>query len=263
MDNLTISVDGAVAVVTIDRPPVNALDRVTMLELTETFRGFAHSRDVNAVVFTGAGDRAFCAGADLSDSAKRFDPEARAAGDPADQTQPGRLMWETFAAVKDCAVPVVAAVNAAAIGAGVALVALCDVVVASTEARFALTEINVGVLGAASQAERWLGPYKARRMFFGGDFVTADELYRRGAVESVHAPGELMAGAMEIAQLFASKSPIAMRLAKESINRVEGKPVLEAYRLEQDYTERLKSYEDSAEAAAANREKRPPRWRWR
>ena len=261
--NVRVDRTDTIAVVTLDRPPVNALDRPTLAELKDTFDAFASGRDVNVVVLTGAGERAFCAGVDLHDSVRRYDPEERAATRPADQLDPGRMMREMFWSIYDCAVPVVAAVNGPAIGAGLGMACMADVIVASEQARFGLTEIDVGVLGGAAFAHRLAGTYKARRMFYSGELVPAAELYRLGSVEAV-VPGErLLDEAMGLARLFAAKSPIGLRLAKVAFNRVEFLALKEAYQLEQDYTEKLRSYGDSAEAGAARRQKRSPEWRWR
>lgn len=161
-----------------------------------------------------------------------------------------------------CAVPVIAAVEGYVIGAGFGLAGVCDLIVASEDARFALTEINVGLLGGASKALRMMGPYRARRMLFGGEFESAAELYRLGAVEEVVAAGGAAARAIEIAQVFASKSPLAMRLAKESVLRIEGGQMEAQYRTEQDYTARMRGLDDSAEALRAFTEKREPHWTW-
>jgi enoyl-CoA hydratase len=159
-------------------------------------------------------------------------------------------------------VPVVAAVDGAAIGAGFGLVGVSDIIVASERATFGLTEINVGLLGGSSKALRMVGPYKARMMFFSGDLVPAAEFHRLGAVEMIVAPGDAERHAVALAERLAAKSPIALRLAKESIIRIESMPLEEAYRTEQDYTQRLRTYHDSGEAMRAYLEKRDPHWTW-
>jgi enoyl-CoA hydratase len=99
-------------------------------------------------------------------------------------------------------------------------------------------------------------------MFFTGDLVPASEFYRLGVIEEVVEDRPVEERAIEFARKFVDKSPIALRLAKESILRIEGMPMEDAYRLEQDYTQRLRSYHDSAEAMRAFAEKRPPSWTW-
>jgi enoyl-CoA hydratase len=180
----------------------------------------------------------------------------------ADTLDRGRYWRDTQHVVRHCPVPVIAAVDGAAIGAGFGLVGVCDLIVASERATFALTEINVGLLGGASKALRMVGPFKARMMFFSGEPLSAGELYRLGAVEAVVPAGEAEARAVAIGQSLASKSPLALRLAKESILRIEGSDLEDSYRTEQDYTQRLRTYDDSKEAMLAFREKREPQWSW-
>ena len=164
-------------------------------------------------------------------------------------------MW----AITDCAVPVIGAINGPALGAGLALAACCDILVASEHATFGTTEINVGLLGASAHLSLLVGRHKAREMFFTGEQVPADELYRIGAVRAVVPRAELLPAARALAATLAAKSPIALRLAKESMNRVEFLPLKDAYRTEQDYTAKLLRYEDASEARQAFLEKRDPR----
>jgi enoyl-CoA hydratase len=247
-----------VATVTFDRPPVNAIDPASMQELAGIFSGFADDRSVRVAIFTAAGDRAFMAGVDLRSLAPT-DAEVT----PSRRVDPGGVARAAMWAITDCAVPVIAAVNGPAIGAGLAFAACCDVIFAAEGATFGATEIDMGVLGASAHLSQLVGRYKAREMFFSGELVDASELHRLGAVRAVVPRDELLPSALRYAEVLAAKSPIALRLAKESMNRVEHLPLKEAYRLEQDYTHRLLQLEDSAEARAAFFEKRAPEWKWR
>jgi enoyl-CoA hydratase len=267
MSSLRVEVDDGIAVVTLDRPPVNALDHATFLEIGDTFDAFAHDRSVRVAVLAAAGDRAFCAGVDLADSPRRHRTDGRQEdggpqGDPADQIDSGLVVRRCFWGIYDCAVPVIAAVEAPAIGAGFGLVASCDLIVASERATFALTEINVGVLGGVKHAQRLLGPYQSKRMFLTGERVAASELYRLGATEPLVPAGEALTTAVALARTIAAKSPIAVRLAKESANRVESLDLHDGYRLEQDYTTRVTRFADAAEARRAYLEKREPDFGW-
>ena len=257
---VTVTVDDCIAVVTLDRPPVNAVDRAALVSIREAFGSLNDRRDVRAAIFTGVGSRAFMGGADLGSVGGRDDLDDRPA---TDVTDAGRLAREAMWAITDCAVPVVGAINGPAVGAGLAFAACCDILVAAEHAWFATLEINVGLLGASAHLMQLVGRHKAREMFLLGDKVTAGELHRLGVIRSVTSSDDLMPTALEIARALATKSPIAMRLAKESINRIEGMTLKDGYRTEQDYTSRLLSYEDSAEARAASVEKRDPVWRWR
>jgi enoyl-CoA hydratase len=235
--------DGGIAVVTLDRPPVNALARSTYRAIAEVFGSFRDRDDVRVVIFTAAGDRTFCAGRDIKDLAvERSEPPSVHVGDPYHLTR------EAFWAVRHCAVPVICAVNAPAIGAGLALAAVSDIIIASDRATFALTEIDVGVLGAASFAKWLVPPGKARRMFFTGEHVPAAELYRLGGVDSVVAPERLMDEARALARTIAAKDPVAIRMAKASVIRSDTLPLEQAYQTEQDYTRHLSGYAASAAA---------------
>jgi enoyl-CoA hydratase len=258
--DVRIDVADHIAIVTIDRPPVNAVDLATLAAIRDAFRSLDDRRDVRVAVFTGAGTRAFIGGADLASVGERGSPDDL----PATQvTDRGRVARDAMWAITDCAVPVVGAINGPAVGAGLAFATCCDILVAAEHAWFGTLEIDVGLLGASAHVSQLVGRHKAREMFFLGDKVPADELHRLGVVRTVVPSDELMPAALEVAGAIASKSPIAMRLAKESINRIEGMTLEDGYRTEQDYTARLMSFDDSAEARAAYLEKRPPQWRWR
>lgn len=257
---VTVEVADHIATVTLDRPPVNAIDAAAIAEIRDAFRSLDDRRDVRVAIFTAAGDRAFMAGADLKAPVDRD----RGSEVPATLvTDPARAARDAMWAITDCAVPVIGAINGPALGAGVAFAACCDILVAADSATFGTTEINVGFLGASAHLSLLVGRHKAREMFFTGEVVPASELYRVGAVRTVVPRAELLRVARELAATLAAKSPIALRLAKEAMNRVEYLPLKEAYRTEQDYTARLLGFEDSAEARDAYLGKRSPDWRWR
>ena len=242
---LSVTENGRVAEVVLDRPPANALARETYREIRQVFDSFRDREGISAVIFTGAGSRVFCAGRDIHDlQVERSEPPTVNVGDPYHLTR------EAFWAVRHCAVPVICAVNGAAVGAGVALAAVSDIVLAAESATFALTEIDVGVLGAASFAQWMVGPGKARRMFYTGERVPAAEMYRLGGIDSVVPAGELMKEARAVAATIAAKSPVAIRVAKASVVRADTLPLEAAYQTEQDYTRHLSSYPASAEAIA-------------
>lgn len=260
MGDLHVDVRDHIATVTLDRPPVNAVDVGTLAEITEVFGILSDDRDVRAAVFTAAGERAFMAGLDLKSAADGPAPEDLP---PWRITDSGRVAREAMWAITECAVPVIAAVNGPALGAGLAFAACCDIIVAADHARFGTTEINVGLLGASAHLSSLVGRHKAREMFFTGEEVSAAELHRVGSVREVVPIGELAATARALAETLAAKSPIALRLAKEAMNRVEDLPLKEAYRTEQDYTARLQRFDDAREARQAFLERRPPDFKWR
>jgi enoyl-CoA hydratase len=262
MKFIDVEISNRVAVVTFNRPPVNALSAEAFREIEQTFRGFARSRDASVAILTAPGDRIFSAGVDLQDSARRYALQLAEGDTTIDQLDPGAVPRDCFWAVLECPLPVIGAVNGAAIGAGLALLACCDILIASENARFAVPEIKAGVLGGGRHLQRLVGVAKARKMFFTGGFESAQEFHRLGAVEKVVPPEQLMDAARELAGEIAANSPIGLRLAKESLNRVEDLPLKEGYRIEQDYTGRVTRFNDSAEARNARQEKRDPVWSW-
>jgi enoyl-CoA hydratase len=259
METIQLERDGAVAIVRLDRPPVNAVNRQMMLELRSTFEGLSQDREVGAVILSATGERVFCGGIDLKalpGDSQDDDADLRELFDPT-------WLWRQVQhSIRNCLVPVIAAVERPCIGAGFGLIGISDLVIAGEHATFGLTEINVGVLGGASKAIRLLGPSKARRMMFLGEMLPAQELYRLGGIEEVVPASQAEARALELANQIAAKSPIAMRLAKQSILRIEADEVMDQYRTENDYTDRLRTYNDSKEAIDAFKEKREPRWTW-
>src|SRR6201996_5891352 len=145
--------EDGIAVVTYDNPPVNAVSPTMMAEMAEVFGQLSEDRGVRVVILTGAGERAFMAGADLK--AARGPQGSNGAGPPASKaTDTGRDARKAFFAVYDCDVPVIAAVNGPALGAGMVFVAVSDFIVAAERARFGMTEINVGLLGGGAFLQR-------------------------------------------------------------------------------------------------------------
>lgn len=258
MASLDVDISDGIATVTLDRPPVNAIDHQTMVDMVEVFGSFDDDRSVRVAVFTAAGDRAFMAGLDL---------KTVGAGPsevpPTRLVDPGRVARDAMWAITDCAVPVIAAVNGPAIGAGLAFAVCCDVIFAAETATFGTTEINVGLLGASAHLSALVGRHKAREMFFSGEMVEAAELQRLGAVRAVVPRDRLDETAREFAAQLAVKSPLALRMAKASMNHVEGMHLKDAYRIEQTYTDRLLRFDDATEARTAYLDKRDPEFRWR
>ncbi|MYZ47152.1 enoyl-CoA hydratase-related protein [Propylenella binzhouense] len=251
---MTLNVERAngIAWITIDRPPVNALTIKLYEEIGHLFAGMEDWTDVNVVVLTGAGNRAFCAGLDLNEflGARVEDDAARA-----------KIVRHMFAAVRGAAMPVIAAVNGPALGAGCVLASVCDVRIAAEKATFGLPEINVGRCGGTAHMGRHLPQGLLRRMFFTGQPIDAAEAYRLGFVQQV-VPGDRLSGtAEELASVIAKKAPLGLRLGKEALNRVEFMQVDEGYELEQQFSTKLMATEDAREAIRAAVEKRAPVFR--
>ena len=164
--------------------------------------------------------------------------------------------WNAFAAIHDCQVPVVAACHGYVLGGGIGLAGSCDIIVASDDASFGLPEIDRGALGAASHLMRMFPIQKVRKMLFTGEPIDAAEAYRLGALEWIGPRDEMMQAARAIAASIASKSPKAMRLAKECMNGIELLDIKTSYRFEQGFTLELYTSPDSQEARDAFVEKR-------
>lgn len=252
MDTQVIRCDvqDSIATVTMDRPPVNAVNAQFLDEMMHVFDTLSDRSDVRVAILTGAG-RTFCAGADIKERAGRV-------REPGETWQHSRRTRETFHALVECKIPVIAAINGAALGAGLAIAASCDILIASENAALGLPEINVGLLGGGRHTMRLFGHSKARRMMFTGQRLSGAELYRLGVVEDCVPPEQLMDTARTLAAEIAGKSPIAMQLAKHALNTVEFMTLRDGYRFEQNMTAELAKYDDSKEAMRAFVEKRPP-----
>ncbi len=246
------SVQDAIALVTLDRPPVNAFNAELQDEIIEVFDALSDAPEVRAVVFTGAG-RTFSAGADIKERAGREFA-------PGERWTHNRSVRECFHAVRECTKPVVAAINGPAMGGGLCLAASADILIASTEAVLALSEINVGLLGGGRHAMRLFGHSRLRRMMLTGFRVTGEELYRLGIVEACVEPEALMPTALAMARELAGKSPAAVELAKASLNAIEEMSLRDGYRFEQNMTAQLARHPDSKEAMLAFKERREPRF---
>lgn len=258
MDDLTqlrVAVDGHIAVLTLDAPPVNALTRTLNDELTLALDRISELDDIRVVVLTGAG-KVFCAGADLKGRAENIKG-------PGDLPAHSRRTRECFHAIRECAKPVIAAINGAALGSGLAMVASSDVLIASEKASLGLPEVDVGLLGGCRHAMRLFSHSRLRRMMLTGLRVDGHELYRLGIVEACVAPEALMPAALEIAATIAAKSPVSTRMGKHTLNTIEDMSLRDGYRYEQDMTALIAKTEDAKEAQAAFREKRAPRFQGR
>lgn len=242
-------IENAVAHVILDYPPVNALDSVDWRELAELFRDLSSNPEVHVVVVSAAG-KGFCAGVDIKELAR----------DSSLITEVNKGCYDSFAAIHDCSVPVIAAAHGFVLGGGIGIVGSADIIVASDDASFGLPEIDRGALGAASHLLRMFPIQKVRKMLLTGEPISADEAFRLGAIEEVTTRSKLVASAMKIATTIAAKSPKAVRLAKESLNGIELLDIKKSYRFEQGFTLELYTSPDSAEARSAFVEKRQSRF---
>jgi len=234
-----------IAEVLLDHPPVNALPSEGWAHLARTIRALGEDEKVRVVVLGGTG-RGFCAGVDIKELAR----------DGSLITKVNRGCYDSFAAVYDCPVPVIAAVHGFCLGGGIGLAGSSDIVIASEDATFGLPEIDRGAMGAATHLMRMFPVQKVRRMFFTGQPITAAEAYRLGALESVVKREEVLPAARALAENIAAKSPRAVRLAKWALNGIDTIDIKKNYRFEQGFTLELYTSPDSQEARDAFVEKR-------
>jgi len=203
--------------ITINRPDqLNSVTKKVLEEMEHAMKEFRKDPDVRAVILTGAGDKAFSAGADLKGGI--FTPET----DSVQGAKLARLGQEFTEMIERYEKPVIAAVNGLALGGGWEIALACDVIVASENAQFAQSEINIGLIpgwGGTQRLPRLIGRNKAKELMFTGDRLTAKEAERIGVVSRVVPASQLQEAALELARKLASKSPIMLRLVKQAVNR--------------------------------------------
>ena len=240
---IEVAEDG-VATVMMARPPVNAVDLVMYREMRDLFVDIDQiGPGVRAVVLTGAGKH-FCAGNDLDDFATMNSENVRE-----------RMFHvrEAFFAIQECAVPVVGAVNGAALGTGLCLAAACDFVIASEGASFGLPELSVGLHGGARHLGRMVSQPMVRWMFFTGQRLSGAQMLALGAVVAVVPRADLVVAAQSEARRIAAHSPAAVRLGKGGLNAIEHVDIRRGYELEQSLTARMMSHPDSKVALESSR----------
>ncbi|CAB4779397.1 MAG: enoyl-CoA hydratase family protein [Actinobacteria bacterium] len=245
---ITQSIDQAgIAEVVMNNPPVNALNVAGWFELARIIRELGENPEVRVVILRAEG-RGFNAGVDIKEMQATDGFDALIAAN--------KGCFEAFAAVYDCAVPVIAAVNGYCLGGGIGLVGNADVIVASDDATFALPEVDRGALGAATHLARLVPQHRMRSMVYTAKSITAQELLHFGSVLAVVPLADLREAAFEVARDIAAKSPTVMRAAKASLNGIDPVDVKRSYRYEQGFTFELNLSGVADEARDAFVEKR-------
>jgi enoyl-CoA hydratase len=231
-----------VAEVVIDFPPVNALPVQGWFELADAVTAAGSDPAVRAVILASEG-RGFCAGVDIKQIQQTPGHEALIGAN--------RGCFAAFAAVYECAVPVVAAVHGFCLGGGVGLAGNADIVVAASDATFGLPEVDRGALGAATHLSRLVPQHLMRAMVYTCRTVSAQQLLAFGSVLEVVPPPDLRAAARAVAAQIAAKNPAVIRLAKQSLNGIDPVDVKRSYRYEQGFTFELNLTGVSDEARQA------------
>jgi enoyl-CoA hydratase len=216
-----------IAEVVMDNPPVNALNVKGWFELADTITALGRDERVHVVVLRAEG-RGFNAGVDIKEmqQTEGFDALVGA----------NRGCYAAFAAIYECQVPVIAAVNGFCLGGGIGLVGNADIIIAADDAIFGLPEVDRGALGAATHLARLVPQHKMRAMVYTSANASAAELHEFGSVLQVVPPAQLRDAALEVAAVIAEKSPTVIRAAKESLNGIDPIDVKRSYRFEQGFT---------------------------
>lgn len=252
---------GPIALITINRPEArNAIDPETRKELIEGWTTFRNDENLWVAIITGAGEKAFCAGADLKRIGEFYslDPQKRRAKL---ETEPGLggitrnlPIWK----------PIIAAINGAALGGGLELALSCDIRIAAENATFGLPEVKWGIMpgaGGTKRLPRLIPLGKALEMILTGKSISAEEALQIGLVNRVVPLPELMDTAMEMAENICENGPLAVRAAKEAVMRGLDFHLDEALRLEQFLADPLRRSEDAKEGIKAFKEKRKPKYK--
>ncbi len=252
MSTVLFEKEGFVGTVTLNRPDkLNALNAELVGELHRVLAEVRRDKDLRALIVTGAGDKAFAAGADIAAMSTMTGPEAKAFGE---------LGHAVGAQMETLAIPVIAAVNGFALGGGCEMALACDFIHASTKAKFGQPEVNLGVIpgfGGTNRLARRVGIGRARELCFTGDVIGAEEALRIGLINGIHAPEDLLGKVKEIAAKIATKGPLAVAQAKRVLLRGLDVPLPTANELEVQAFAALFGSEDQREGMAAFLGKRP------
>ncbi len=251
MGNVLTSRQGGIGIITLDYPPVNALDSQAYFALYQILHDYAIDEEIRVVVITGAGDRAFVAGADVKEFVK-FNGRT------------GMVYTRKNSGVREYIrrfpKPVICAVNGLAYGGGCALALVCDIRIAAENAKLNLSEINMGIIGAIPYAASIGVSGTVRKLVYSGESITAEQACRAGLVDEVVPAERLMPRCLELAEKIAAKAPVALRKAKEVLVAASERPLQETIDAEAMAIQELWDTEDKTEAVQAFLEKRPPKF---
>ncbi len=253
--NVLVTKEGHLATVTVNREKkLNALDGATISELRAAFEALHVDDSVGAVVFTGAGEKAFIAGADITELAEQGVIDGRANS---------RHGQELTLAIERCSKPVIAAIQGYALGGGLEMALACDLRFASTKAKLGLPEVSLGIIpgyGGTQRLSRLVGTGVALQMILTGDPIGAEDALRVGLVNGVFEPEALTEGVHAVAARIVSRGPHAVAFAKEAVHRGAGMGLEAGLSLEADLFGTISSTEEMREGMQAFMGKRAPTW---
>ena len=254
-ENLLLARDGAVAIVTLNRPKVlNALNNQTLAELASCLAGLKADDSVRAIILTGAGEKSFVAGADINELAALSPVQGQA------HARHGQLIFD---AIEQLGKPVIAAINGFALGGGCELAMACTMRIAADTARFGQPEINLGLIpgyAGSQRLPRLVGKGIAMEILLTGDMVSAQRAYEIGLVNRVVPAADLLGEATGLAHALAAKAPIAVRFILEAVNQGAEAPFAVGQYLETSLFGTIASSDDMREGTKAFLEKRKPVW---
>jgi enoyl-CoA hydratase/carnithine racemase len=258
LENVLYEKKGAVATMTVNRPKVlNALNTPTWKDLRIVFEDARDDATVLGVILTGAGDKAFIAGADISELAHATALDAE---------RSSRFGQGVLDLIENLGKPVIAAINGFALGGGCETAMACTIRVAVDSAKFGQPEVKLGLLpggGGTQRLPRLVGKGRALQLILSGEMISAQEAYRIGLVNEVVPAANLIARAEEILKQIASNAPAAVRLSLEAVNRGMDTSQGEGFALEASYFGLCAATEDKKEGASAFLEKRAPQFHGR
>ena len=258
LENVLYAKKGSIAYVTVNRPKVlNALNTPTWSDLRKAFEDARDDAAVRGVILTGAGDKAFIAGADIGELAQVSAVEAE---------QSSRFGQEVLDVIENLGKPVVAAVNGFALGGGCETAMACTIRIAVETAKFGQPEVSLGLVpggGGTQRLPRLVGKGRALQLILSGEMITAQEAYRIGLVNEIVPAAELIQRAEAILTKIASNAPIAVKFALEAANKGMETSQREGLLLEASYFGLCAATEDKKEGTTAFLEKRTPQFRGR
>jgi enoyl-CoA hydratase len=253
MNNLIVSQQGWITTVTINRPKaLNALNQETLQELVTCFETIGRDESIRVVILTGAGDKAFVAGADISAMSKMTILEAR---------DFGALGHKAMQAIENIPQTVIAAINGFALGGGCEISLACDIRYGSTSAKFGQPEVNLGVIpgfGGTQRLPRIVGKGIAHELVVSGKMIDAGEALRIGLLNKVVAPEELMTSCQQLAETIVSRGPLAVKLCKDALRTGLELDLKRACAYEAELFALCFASPDQAEGMSAFLEKRKP-----
>lgn len=255
--HLLMERDGPVVVLTLNRPQqLNALNQTLIGELAAAFEQFDHDDSARAVILTGAGERAFAAGADIS--------EIGTITSATHGRQLAHRSHELARRMAELRAPIIAAINGFALGGGLELALACDIRLAAEHAQLGLPEVTLGIMpgwGGTQRLARLVGPGMGKLLMMTGDRIAADEALRLGLVELVLPGGELLGAARALAARIAAQPPLAVAAIKQAVNRGLELPLDDANRYEAGLFAELAITEDAREGTQAFMQKRKAEWK--